>query len=335
MRTIRFFITFIITVCFLGTAYSQGITGKITDNVSNGELPGVKVTLKKNGVIIKNGTSNFAGEFNFNGFGAGKYIVELSHPDCNAFSQEINFAAGEAKKMDFVLTIIPAKASSYSSEEIEKAKQLEQNVRITLQQNTAAQQIYTHRTTETPFPLSSNDIKLLEPQKTGGKGFFETVNGRHSERSFVKKNISLEQVSTLLWVANGFNRPDKRTVPTGMNKQEMELYVIIDNMAYYYDAQNNSLKFITENFFKEALGQPDINRNAAITLIMVADTDKSSLESARMSTGYISQNIYLYAAAEDMGTVARGSFMKEDLARLLKLKTNQVIMLVQPVGFLK
>lgn len=183
--------------------------------------------------------------------------------------------------------------------------------------------------------VQAQDIKLPSPEKTGGKPIMEALNERRSERSYVKKEISEQMLSNLLWAANGFNRDERRTAPTAMNKQEMELYVMFDSGIYFYDAKANILKIIAKGDFKDALGQPQISDNAALSIIMVADTDKSSAEWARVSTGYISQNIYLFAASEDLGTVARGSFKKEELAKALQLKQNQEIILVQPIGFLK
>lgn len=183
--------------------------------------------------------------------------------------------------------------------------------------------------------MQAQDIQLLAPEKSGGKPFFETVNERRSERQFVKRNMPLQTLSNLLWVANGFNRSDKRTAPTGMNKQEMELYVVLDTGVYFYDAKQNFLKFIGHGDYKIALGQPHISDNAAVSIVMVADLKKSKMESARISSGYISQNIYLFAASEGLGTVARGSFIKDDLSKILQLEDSQSIILVQPVGYLK
>jgi SagB-type dehydrogenase family enzyme len=183
--------------------------------------------------------------------------------------------------------------------------------------------------------IQAQDVNLLPPAKTGGKPFFETVNERRSERTFVKHEMPLQTLSNLLWVANGFNRPDKRTAPTGMNKQEMELYVVCDAGVYFYDAKQHLLKLIASGDFKAALGQPQISNDAAVTVVMVADLDKSSIENAKISAGYISQNIYLFAASEDLGTVARGSFKNDELSKALQLKNNQAVILVQPVGYLK
>ncbi|MDR1681413.1 MAG: SagB/ThcOx family dehydrogenase [Prevotellaceae bacterium] len=181
----------------------------------------------------------------------------------------------------------------------------------------------------------AQDRVLPAPERTGGKPFLETVDARRSERAYVKAEMPAQTIANLLWVADGFNRSDRRTVPTAMNKQEMELYVVFDDGAYFYDAAHNSLQLIAKGNFKEALGQPNITGNAALTIVMVADVSKSSIEMARISTGYISQNIYLFAASEGLGTVARGSFKNAALAEALQLNSHQTITLVQPVGYLQ
>lgn len=185
------------------------------------------------------------------------------------------------------------------------------------------------------FNMQAQDINLPTPSRSGGKPFFETVNERRSERQFSKRDMPLQTLSNLLWVANGFNRSDKRTAPTASNKQELELYVVLDAGVYFYDAKQNLLKLIVKGDFKNALGQPNISNDAAVSIVMVADLGKASPDYARVDAGYISQNIYLFAASENLGTVARGSFKQDELAKVLQLKSEQLIILVQPVGYLK
>ena len=163
----------------------------------------------------------------------------------------------------------------------------------------------------------------------------EAVAARHSERAYVKREMPQQMLSSLLWTANGFNRDGKRTVPTARNKQEMSLYVVFENGAYFYDAHTHTLKLVTKGDVRDALGQPEVTNNAALSIVMVADQNKSTIDYARIGTGYISQNIYLFAASEGMGTVARALFKADELAKALKLNDKQAIILVQPVGFLK
>ena len=164
----------------------------------------------------------------------------------------------------------------------------------------------------------------------------QALNERQSSRSFKDKELSTQQLSNLLWAANGFNRDDKRTAPTANNKQELELYVATKNGVYFYDARNHLLKEIKKGDYRAKTGVQDFVADASLNLIFVSDLSKaSSREFAYASCGYVSQNVYLYCASEGLGSVARGSFNKEELSSLLELKAGQEPLLTQSVGFIE
>lgn len=183
---------------------------------------------------------------------------------------------------------------------------------------------------------SAQDIKLLAPIKSGGKPLLDAINQRQSNRNFEKKDMPLQTLSDLLWVANGFNRDDKRVVPTSQNRQEMDVYMMSDKGVYLYDAKANILKLIAKGDFREALGQPNISEIATVTLIYVADMSKASnREAGFIDSGFIAQNVYLYCASESLGSVVRASFKRPDLHNVLKLADNHEITIVQAVGYPK
>lgn len=184
--------------------------------------------------------------------------------------------------------------------------------------------------------LHAQDIKLIAPTKTGGKPLMEALNERQSHRDFEKKNLSAQQLSDLLWAANGFNRDDKRTVPTSQNRQEMDVYVMMTNGIYLYEAKEHNLKLVIKGDFRSALGQPAISDNASLTLIYVANMDKASnREAGFIDSGFIAQNVYLYCASAGLGAVVRASFTRPGLHQAMKLTDKQEITIVQPVGFVK
>lgn len=184
--------------------------------------------------------------------------------------------------------------------------------------------------------LFAQDIKLPTPNKSGGKPLMQALSERKSSRDFIDKELSVQQISDLLWAANGFNRDDKRTAPTANNKQELELYVATKNGLYFYDAKNHLLKEVKKGDYRGKTGVQDFVSVAAVNLIFVSDADKaSSMHYAYTSCGYVSQNVYLYCASEGLGSVARGSFNKDELSKLLNLKPNQEPLLTQSVGFIK
>ena len=67
----------------------------------------------------------------------------------------------------------------------------------------------------------AQDIKLPSPQKQGGEPLMQVLSKRASTRDFdTQKNIDSQTLSNLLWAAWGYNREDKRTAPSAMNRHK-------------------------------------------------------------------------------------------------------------------
>ena len=191
--------------------------------------------------------------------------------------------------------------------------------------------------------FSQTNITLPAPQKTGGMPLMEALNKRSTARSFDTKEISMQQLSNLLWAAFGINRTDgKRTAPSAMNKMETDIYVLLKQGAYVYDAKNNLLVQVSTEDIRELGGTQDFVKDAPVTIVLVADFLKMSRGSiedkkntANIDAGYISQNIYLFCASEGLATGARGSVDRDKLGQKLKLGSDQMISIAQSVGFPK
>ncbi|SFT05987.1 SagB-type dehydrogenase domain-containing protein [Porphyromonadaceae bacterium NLAE-zl-C104] len=180
----------------------------------------------------------------------------------------------------------------------------------------------------------AQDITLPVPDRTGGKPLMQALNERKSTRSYQDRELTLQQLSDLLWAANGFNRDDKRTAPTANNRQELELYVTTKNGVYFYDARNHLLKEVKKGDHRAQAGTQDFVARAALNLVFVSDLGKASgKEYAYTDCGFVAQNVYLYCASEGLGVVVRGSFDKDKLSGLLSLEPNQEILLTQSVGY--
>ena len=181
--------------------------------------------------------------------------------------------------------------------------------------------------------ISAQDIVLPTPQTTGGMPLMEALSKRQSIRSFTDETLDYQTLANLLWAAWGYNRDDKRTAPSGSNKQEIDLYVVLQSGMYLYDAKANTLVFVTDKDLRKSVAATqEFAQNAPVTIVFVADTKKAD---GIMTTAYISQNIYLFCASEGLGTVARGWFNAEEVHKDLNLKENQRVILVQPIGRVK
>ena len=99
------------------------------------------------------------------------------------------------------------------------------------------------------------DIQLPDPVRTGGKPLNEALAARQTHRDFSTAPLTDQELSDLLWAANGFNRPDqkKRTAPTAVNRQEVDIYVCRADGAYFWDSEANVLKQVTD---KDSIAPP-------------------------------------------------------------------------------
>ena len=185
---------------------------------------------------------------------------------------------------------------------------------------------------------------LPAPQTGGGKPLMQALKDRHSTREFSSEKLPSQVLANLLWAAFGINRPDtgKRTAPSAMNWQEIDVYVATAEGLYVYDAKGNKLDPILAEDVRGAAGVQPFVKDAPLNLIYVADfakTGKSSVDDRNFYTaadaGFIAQNVYLFCASEGLATVIRGSIDRESLAKVMKLGDNQKIILAQTVGYPK
>ena len=87
------------------------------------------------------------------------------------------------------------------------------------------------------------DIQLPEPDKTNTTTLMQALENRHSDREFSDKVVDNRTLSTILWVAYGVNRPDwKRTIPTALDKKDLNIYVFNKDGIWLYDADTHTLK---------------------------------------------------------------------------------------------
>jgi SagB-type dehydrogenase family enzyme len=195
--------------------------------------------------------------------------------------------------------------------------------------------------------VSAQEMKPIElpaPNTTGGKPLMEALSLRSTSREYSEGELPAQVLSDLLWAACGVNRPEsgKRTAPTAMNMQEIDVYVAMAKGLYLYDAAKHTLIPVLGEDIRAKTGGQDFVGVAPLNLVYVADLSKMTRGDEEQKkfysatdTGFISQNVYLFCASEGLGTVVRGWVDKEALAQAMKLRPDQKIILAQTVGYPK
>ncbi|MEQ8152395.1 MAG: nitroreductase family protein [Smithellaceae bacterium] len=190
-------------------------------------------------------------------------------------------------------------------------------------------------------------IKLPPPDLKGGKSLMQSLQERKTSRSFSSKKLPPEVLSSLLWAACGINRPEsgKRTAPSALNWQEIDVYVALEEGLYLYNAKTHTLNPILKKDLRKntvAMLQPAKTQvvNAPVQLIYVANYSKMGLGAeedkiiySAVDSGFIAQNVYLYCASAGLNTVVRGMVDKKRLAKDMQLRDQQKIVLVHTVGY--
>lgn len=192
------------------------------------------------------------------------------------------------------------------------------------------------------FAEEPKTIQLPIPDTTGGMPLMQALRPRHSTREFARDTLSTKLLSNLLWAACGINRAEngKRTAPTAMNKQEIDLYVAAAHGLYLYDPKSHSLKMTLPDDIRAVTGVQDYVKDAPINFVYVADyakidypSEKDKIKYTSADAAFIAQNVYLFAASEGLATVVRGAIDTDKLAAAMKLGTSHHIILAQTIGY--
>lgn len=193
--------------------------------------------------------------------------------------------------------------------------------------------------------VCAQDILLPPPQKSNQQAsLMDALQNRHSTRAYSEKMVSNQLLSDLLWAANGINRADgKRTAPSAINSQDIELYVYKKDVGtYHYLPAGNKLAKVSDADIRPLI----IARNAFVNIVpyvvvLVSNQAKyngmkSAYKLGAMDAGYVSQNIYLFCSAYGLSTVACAPPMDAAaIQKVLGLPAEFMPLIYHPVGFAK
>lgn len=184
-------------------------------------------------------------------------------------------------------------------------------------------------------------IKLLEPNLENDEPFMQAIKERKSRKDFFEKELNLQDLSNVLWCANGVNRPEtgRRTSPSPMNRQDIDVYAVLKGGVYLYEAKKHELTPVVSGDYGK-----DTGMQAPLNLIYVCDLSKldflrdrreEQAITAGIDAGHCSQNVYLYGAAANIAVVVRTSIDRIKMANILGLRPQQLVVMAQTVGYPK
>jgi len=187
------------------------------------------------------------------------------------------------------------------------------------------------------------DIALPNRPASAQADLVQALENRKSVRDYRQERLAVQDLSALLWAANGVNRDyGRRTAPSAFGNEYIELYVVGDEGSWRYDASAHSLKAAGPAGLKGRLTSQRFVGRASHVLVFVADPGKfpgfftsgeERLRWAHATAGAIAQNVYLMAAARGIGTCLVAGVDGDAIRKGLGLAADAIPLYVMPLGY--
>jgi len=199
--------------------------------------------------------------------------------------------------------------------------------------------------------MREENIKLPRPKTTGKMSFEEAIVKRHSVRSFSKKELSLDEISQLLWAAYGQRDVDtmtgaSKTVPSAGALYPMEIYLVSAKGVFHYLSSTHSLEQISDKDLRSSLSRAALWQGAiaqaAADFVIACVYDRICLKYgergvryAHIEAGHIAQNIHLQAVCLGLDSVPIGAFSDTSVQKALYLPKDNIPLYIIPVGYIE
>ncbi|MEA3487850.1 MAG: SagB/ThcOx family dehydrogenase [Euryarchaeota archaeon] len=193
-------------------------------------------------------------------------------------------------------------------------------------------------------------LKLPAPNYRSNTSVEEALTKRRSVRFYSGEGLSINEVSQLLWAAQGITGTG-RTAPSAGALYPLELYLVVgdveglDNGVYQYRPVAHELeKRVTGDaqmeLSKAAVGQNQEHvRDAAVVLVFTAVYERTTgkygergFRYVHMEAGHAAQNVYLQAESLELGTVVIGAFSDAKVKELVNAEEQEEPLYIMPVG---
>jgi len=197
---------------------------------------------------------------------------------------------------------------------------------------------------------SEQRIPLPDAEFGGEMSIEEALKKRRSTRVFRRDELTLDDVSQLLWAAQGITgTPDYRSAPSAGALYPLELYIIagdVDGLSagvYRYRPMKHELVLVASGDHRKklaaaALEQSWVRRAPAVLIIAgvyartMGKYGQRGRRYVHMEVGHTAQNIYLQATARSLGTVMVGAFDDDEVQNVSGLPADHVPLALMPVG---
>jgi len=191
-------------------------------------------------------------------------------------------------------------------------------------------------------------MRLPDPRFSSSTSVEEALLSRRSVRDYGKDSLTLEEVSQLLWSAQGKTAKwGGRTAPSAGALYPLEMYLLVGNVVglppglYHYHPEDHAISLKKKKDLREELTRASLYQEqiacAPASLIIAAVYERTTgkygkrgIQYVHMEVGSVTENIHLQAESLNLGTVIIGAFEDEKVKKVLGIQEEPLA--IMPVG---
>jgi SagB-type dehydrogenase family enzyme len=193
------------------------------------------------------------------------------------------------------------------------------------------------------------EVSLPMPTLEGELAVESAIAARRSVRRFTNDPVTLEQLSRLLWAAQGITGEDgfKRAAPSAGAKYPMEIFVVAGRVeglepgVYWYVPSGHTLNLLSVGDHRRELSDYALSQewisDAPLSLVITGvyertmeKYDERGIRYVHIEVGAVAENVYLQAESLGLGTTMVGAFSDEDVRELLRADVSPLG--IMPIG---
>jgi SagB-type dehydrogenase family enzyme len=186
------------------------------------------------------------------------------------------------------------------------------------------------------------------PKRTGAVPVEEAIGRRRSVRSFENRDLTEQQISQLLYAAQGITDTSRslRAAPSAGATYPLECYLVTREGVFRYLPAEHALEAVKKRDVRQELGKAALGQSCmssapavvAFTAIPERTTGRYGDRGHRyiyMEAGHAAQNVHLQAVALGLGSVPVGAFDDDAVCKALGCGGKEKAIYLMPVGRLR
>ena len=194
--------------------------------------------------------------------------------------------------------------------------------------------------------LEGEEIILPEPNLDSDFSLVEALEKRRSVRNFSGRELGLDQISQILWAAQGITQKATgyRTTPSAGALYPLELFLVKSDGTYHYQPEEHKLAKLLSGDLRGKLAEGSLFQGfiaiAPASIVITAVYERTTIKYGdrgiryvNMEAGHCCQNILLQSVALGLGAVSVGAFDDDYIQNLFNLPSDYRVLYVIPIGY--